>query len=186
MFELEKVKETPEGYKMKIHYTLMFGENRSISERTFKSKEDAMKYYISCALTILDLRIEEFKIITLNRILPNFTNQELKPYIGKDAELESNVYKLKTFLEKVYGRRDHIHGFVSEIIDNIYLFDNVVIHHKKFTFEANNQRKLITQITTVSKHVKEAYEKLHKAQMKEWNEEPETVGDCKTLKNTTK
>lgn len=178
MFKIEEFNKIPTGYEMKIRYTLMYGEDGGTFYTKFDSKEAAMKSYISNAMTILDLRIDELRIVTFNRIMPHFENEQLKPYIGKDAEMEANVFKLKTFLEVVYGRRNHIHGFVSEIIKNIDLFNDVVVHHLKWQFDAQHQRRVINQIKTVALLVKEAYEKLHKEQMKELDfVDPETVGN---------
>src|SRR5699024_3260204 len=136
MIIIKEYDKHPEGFYLKLEYSFYLFEDSGTFEIIKDNKEDILKAYISNAMTDIGIMIDEFLIVTLDRILPHFSNPNVKPYQYPNEKLEDNCTILKQFIER-NREEGNIHKFAVNILKEIPLFQNVLVNHKDHTFNRN-------------------------------------------------
>lgn len=160
MFHLSKFEVSPERVNMEITYTMPIDGEVIKKEQLFCEKVKAMRYFSSCAATMLMIRIEEFKNILSNDVFPHYTDNTKIPYLGHQRQWTVAYWKFLDLFKDLSKMFENPYGQAIETLRNFYLIEHCIpMHHD---LQHQKLMEIATDIRGTAKNLKESIQKLSK------------------------
>lgn len=160
MFEISKFETDAERVRMEISYTLPIDGAVVKKEKLFCEKAMAMRYFSSCAATMLMVRFEEFKNILSSEVFPHYTDTTKIPFLGYQGKWLATYWKLFDLYKDLSKMFEHPYGQAVEVLRNFHLIEHCIPAHH--SLQHQKLSLIALDIRTTAKNLKETIDKLSK------------------------